>query len=53
MNCPKCGTKYVCPCNACKGKSWKWHKDDTEECLNCGLRKHVDWWFQLELDINK
>jgi hypothetical protein len=55
MKCPQCGQPYACPCKNCanghsKGKViWIQYDDDSEECPKCGLRKHIDGWFDEEL----
>ena len=50
MFCPKCGSKYECASQTCKGKGWKMYDEDIK-CLKCGLKMSMDWWFELETDI--
>ena len=52
LYCPRCASEFHCPCGACKGKGWKWLKDDSIQCLNCKMRQSCDWWFQLDVDCN-
>lgn len=51
FHCPKCGKEYHCACGSCKGEGWKMSSNDIM-CLNCGLKKSISWWFQLQEDIN-
>ena len=57
--CPKCGTKYACPCKSCVKylndvkTAWIANPDDTETCPKCGLTQHLDGWFNTFIEQEK
>ena len=53
MFCPKCGSKYKCPCGSCE-KTDKWaFIDDNIRCLTCDFEESHDWWFDLEMTLHR
>jgi len=54
LDCPKCFSKWICPCKNCdiKGKSkWSYTSDGNGWACECGFEAEGGYWLDREVDI--